>query len=222
MDDLTYISEKTCQICNINKDIIKNAFNHIEAVNDGETSNIQDWNLNIKRINKYNNGDYKEFIDEYNAHWNCIPKVNQINYSERIKKNIEKLNNKEFKNEIINLKENNEIDRWDRDNEIKSLNFIIYDENKKHNEDIEKLKNFINSIIKENTENIESKNNEVNLLNEDIESKDSKINSLNDSIDKLKYENKRNKEIIIEQEEIIKQLLEQLEIKNKSIFEKLF
>ena len=189
MNNIQFISEKTCQICNVNKGSIKNALDYIEAFKYRDTSNNPDWDLNVKRINKYNNGDYKDFIDEYNANWCCLPKVNQIDYNERIEKInknkklnnnkyiIEKLENKnkELKNEIINLKEDKDLLKYS---------------NKNLRENIDKLKN----------ENINLRENKDFLKNENII---------------LREKNK-------EQEETIKQMIEQLEIKNKTIFQNLF
>ena len=189
MTNIQFISEKTCQICNVNKGSIKNALDYIEAFKYRDTSNNPDWDLNVKRINKYNNGDYKDFIDEYNAHWCCLPKVNQIDYNERIEKInknkklnnnkyiIEKLENKnkELKNENINLREDKDLLKYS---------------NKNLRENIDKLKN----------ENINLRENKDFLKNENIN---------------LREKNK-------EQEETIKQMIEQLEIKNKTIFQNLF
>ena len=183
MNDLTYISEKKCQICHVNKEEIKNSLNIIESLKyniHANPSAAPIWNFNMERINKYNNGDYKDFIDEYNAHWCCIPKVNQIDYNERIEK----------KNK------NKELEKENKNKELETENKELKTENETNQKD-----KMIIEILQS-----------ITFLRE--------MND--DSIDKLKYENKKNKEIIIEQEDIIKQLLEQLEIKNKSIFEKLF
>ena len=192
MDNITFISDKTCQICNVNKGSIKIALDYIEAFKYRDTSNNPDWGLNVKRINKYNNGDYKDFIDEYNAHWCCLPKVNQIDYNERIK-------NKDLKDEnrIIELFKNQkkELNKELNNNKciiekLKENKDLLQYSNKNLREDIDKLKN----------ENINLRENKDFLKNENIT---------------LREKNE-------EQEKIIKQLLEQLEIKNKSIFEKLF
>ena len=108
MNDLTYISEKKCQICHVNKEEIKNSLNIIESLKyniHANPSAAPIWNFNMERINKYNNGDYKDFIDEYNAHWCCIPKVNQIDYNERIEKKIKiKNQKKKIKNQKKKIK----------------------------------------------------------------------------------------------------------------------
>ena len=191
MNNIQFISEKTCQICNVNKGSIKIALDYIEAFKYRNTSNNPDWDLNVKRINKYNNGDYKDFIDEYNAHWCCLPKVNQIDYNERIEKinKNKKLNNNKY---IIEKLEN-------KNNELKKEN--------------KELKTILNGF------GTDQKDKMIIEILQSI----TFLREMNDvAIDKLKYENKKNKETIIEQEEIIKQLLENLEIKNKSIFQNLF
>lgn len=139
-----------------------------------------------------------------------------------LKKKVNKLieNNTRIKNNEINILYENikikdiEINTLNENIEIKDNEINILNEKIKENE----LKNKSIELIKEN----EIDDHKDKMIIEILQSI-AFLREMNDnSIDKLKYENKKNKEIIIEQEEIIKQLLEQLEIKNKSIFEKLF
>lgn len=171
MTDYKFISEKRCQICNVNREDIKLAFDYINSdFQYKDNSNNQQWKLSVKRVDKYNNGDYKDFIDEYNSHWFCLPKVNQMDYNER----IEIANKKQQKepNNELNDKYKLQIQR-------------LYEELDKKNNTISKLHNNNNELIK----NIDNLQNENNILSEMIEKL--KINNINltDNKNYLKDEN---------------------------------
>ena len=195
MDSLPFISDKTCQICHINKHDIKLALDYIEAFKFRDVSNNSHYYLSIERINKYNNGDYKDFIDEYNAHWGCLPKVNQIDYNEKIK--------------ILN-----------KSTEINKYNFIITNLENKNNDLKEKLKLLQNNNNYLKDENVNLKDENVNLKDNNNYLKDEIVN-LRENKSYLKDENIILREKIKEQEDIIKQMIDKLE-KNKTIFQKLF
>lgn len=187
-----FVSDKTCNLCNVNKQSIADAYSYIDAFQYRDTSNNPHWELSIKRINKYNNGDYKYYIEEYNAHWSCLPKVIQDEYNNNIEqKNINKYKNKnlELNNKILCLETKNKQEKI-KNTELKNIN--------------DKLSTNNNILLTENTE--------LKL----------QLQTVQENKDYIKNENKELRNSIKEQELLIKQLLEQLNTKNKSMFNTLF
>jgi chromosome segregation ATPase len=183
MTTYKFISEKRCQICNVNRDDIKFAFDYVQ----NQHRNANDWYLYAQRVKKYNNGDYKDFIDEYNSHWSCMPRVYQIDYNERIevanKKKDKSLDNEKYKSQIQKLY--NELDNKN------SIIFTLSNHNNelteninKLNENIDKLKiNNVNLIdnrnfLKDENAELRIKLKEYNNLQNIICQKDSEINDL--------------------------------------------